>query len=70
MDKIYDEIEQIGVPESSVIIQGNTAFVYVVKDNLVEKRNIKIGKSFLIVGSCVSGSLNQVIRISKIMSSI
>ena len=25
---IYDEIDQIGVPESAVTIQGNTAFVY------------------------------------------
>ena len=41
---IYNEINQIGVPESSVTIQGDTAFVYVVKDNIVEKRNIKIGK--------------------------
>ena len=34
---IYNEINQIGVPESSVTIQGDTAFVYVVKDNIVEK---------------------------------
>ena len=40
---IYDEINQIGVPESAVTIQGNTSFVYVVNDNIVEKRNIKIG---------------------------
>ena len=40
---IYDEINQIGVPESAVTIQGNTAFVYIVKNNVVEKRNIKIG---------------------------
>tara|TARA_B100001093_G_scaffold520234_1_gene613846 strand:- start:5553 stop:6425 length:873 start_codon:yes stop_codon:yes gene_type:complete len=41
---IYNEINQIGVPESSVTIQGNTAFVYIVKNNVAEKRNIKIGK--------------------------
>ena len=41
---IYDEIEQLGVPESSITIQGNTAFVYVVNDATVEKKNIKIGK--------------------------
>ena len=40
---IYDEVNQIGVPESSVTIQGSTSFVYVVKDNTAEKRNIKIG---------------------------
>ena len=41
---IYDEINQIGVPESAVTIQGNTAFVYIVNDETVEKRDIKIGK--------------------------
>ena len=41
---IYDEIEQIGVPESSVTIQGKTAFVYVVNGETVEKTNIQIGK--------------------------
>ena len=41
---IYNEINQIRVPESSVTIQGNTAFVYIVKNNVAEKRNIKIGK--------------------------
>ena len=41
---IYDEISQIGVPESAVTIQGNTAFVYIVNDEIVEKKNIKIGK--------------------------
>ena len=41
---IYDETNQIGVPESAVTIQGNTAFVYIVNDNVVEKKNIKIEK--------------------------
>ena len=41
---IYDEKNQIGVPESAVTIQGNTAFVYAVKDETAEKRNIEIGK--------------------------
>ncbi|MDA7606085.1 efflux RND transporter periplasmic adaptor subunit [Pelagibacteraceae bacterium] len=41
---IYDEIEQIGVPESSVTIQGKTAFVYVVNGETVDKTNIQIGK--------------------------
>ena len=41
---IYDEVQQIGVPESSVTIQGKTAFVYVVNGETVEKKNIKIGK--------------------------
>ena len=41
---IYDEIQQIGVPESSVTIQGKTAFVYVVNGEIVERKNIQIGK--------------------------
>ena len=41
---IYDETQQIGVPESSVTIQGKTAFVYVVNGEIVNKQNIKIGK--------------------------
>jgi len=41
---IYDEIQQIGVPESSVTIQGKTAFVYVVSGETVTKTNIQIGK--------------------------
>ena len=41
---IYDEINQIGVPESAVTIQGNSAFVYIVNDETVEKKDIKIGK--------------------------
>ena len=41
---IYDEVKQIGIPESAVTIQGDTAFVYVVKNNIVEQKNIEIGK--------------------------
>ena len=41
---IYDEVKQIGVPESAVTIQGKTAFVYTVSNNIVEKKNIEIGK--------------------------
>ena len=40
---IYDEVNQIGVPESAVTIQGSTSFVYIVKNETAEKRNIKIG---------------------------
>ena len=41
---IYDENEKIGVPESAVTIQGNSAFVYIVNDNTAKKKNIKLGK--------------------------
>ena len=52
---IYDEIKEIGVPESSVIIQGDTAFVYLVNDNTAEKRVIKIGKRNFGKVSVISG---------------
>ena len=41
---IYEESDEIGVPESAVTIQGNTAFVYVVNNEIAEKKDIKIGK--------------------------
>ena len=52
---IYDEINQIGVPESAVTIQGNTAFVYVVNVDTAEKKNIKMGKRNFGKVSIVSG---------------
>ena len=44
---IYDETNQIGVPESAVTIQGNTAFVYVVNDDAAEKKILKLVKEIL-----------------------
>ena len=41
---IYDETDEIGVPESAVTVQGNTAFVYIVNNEIAEKKDIKIGK--------------------------
>ena len=55
---IYDEINQIGVPESSVTVQGNTAFVYTVNDDTAEKKNIEIGKRNFGKVSVISG-LNE-----------
>ena len=52
---IYDETNQIGVPESAVTIQGNTAFVYVVNTDTAEKKNIKMGKRNFGKVSIVSG---------------
>jgi membrane fusion protein (multidrug efflux system) len=52
---IYNEIMQIGVPESALTIQGNTAFVYIVKDNIVEKKNVEIGKRNYGKVSIISG---------------
>ena len=52
---IYDETKQIGVPESAVTIQGNTAFVYVVDTDIAEKKNIKLGKRNFGKVSIISG---------------
>ena len=52
---IYDETNQIGVPESAVTIQGNTAFVYVVNTDTAKKKNIKMGKRNFGKVSIVSG---------------
>ncbi len=52
---IYDEVNQIGVPESAVTIQGNTAFVYIVNTDMAEKKNIKIGKRNFGKVSIISG---------------
>ncbi len=42
---IYNETKEIGVPENSLLIQGDTAFAYkVLEDNTVEKIEVKIGK--------------------------
>ena len=38
---IYEETDEIGVPESAVTIQGKTAFVYVVNDEIAEKKILK-----------------------------
>jgi membrane fusion protein (multidrug efflux system) len=46
------------VPESAVTIQGNTAFVYTVDNDVVEKRNIEIGKRNFGKVSVLSG-LNE-----------
>ncbi len=42
---IYNETKEIGVPENSLLIQGDTAFAYkVLEDNTIEKIEVKIGK--------------------------
>ena len=52
---IYNEKNQIGVPESSLTIQGNTAFVYVIKNDIAEKKNVEIGKRNFGKVSIISG---------------
>jgi len=42
---IYNETQEVGVPENSLLIQGDTAFAYkVLEDNTIEKIEVKIGK--------------------------
>ena len=67
---IYDEIKQIGVPESSVTIQGDTAFVYIVNNNTAEKRNIKIGKRNFGKVSILSGVSEGDLVISEGISKV
>jgi len=67
---IYDEKKQIGVPESAVTIQGNTAFVYTVNDDTAEKRDIEIGKRNFGKVSVVSGLNEGDIVISEGVSKV
>lgn len=67
---IYDEINQIGVPESAVTIQGNTSFVYIVKNNTAEKRDIKIGNRNFGKVSVLSGIKEGDLVISEGVSKV
>ena len=67
---IYDEIEQLGVPESSITIQGNTAFVYVVNGEKVEKKNIEIGKRNFGKVSVLSGVVEGDLVVSEGISKV
>ena len=67
---IYDEMNRIGVPESAVTIQGNTAFVYTVNDNIAEKKNIEIGKRNFGKVSVISGLDEGDIVISEGVSKV
>ena len=52
---IYDEVNQIGVPESAVTIQGDTAFVYIVNNDEAERKIVEIGKRNFGKVSIISG---------------
>ena len=67
---IYDEVEQLGVPESSITIQGNTAFVYVVSGEKVEKKNIEIGKRNFGKVSVLSGVAEGDLVVSEGISKV
>ncbi len=67
---IYNETNQIGVPESAVTIQGETAFVYVINDDIAEKRIIKIGKRNFGKVSVLSGLDEDEIVVSEGISKV
>mgnify|MGYP001438668247 FL=1 len=67
---IYDEINQIGVPESAVTIQGDTAFVYTVNRDTAERTNIEIGKRNFGKVSVLSGLNEGDIVISEGVSKV
>ena len=67
---IYDEKNQIGVPESAVTIQGNTAFVYIVNGDTAEKKNIEIGKRNFGKVSVISGINEGDVVISEGVSKV
>ena len=67
---IYNEINQIGVPESALTIQGNTAFVYIINNDVAEKKNVEIGKRNFGKVSIVSGVLEGDLVISEGVSKV
>ena len=67
---IYNEINQIGVPESALTIQGDTAFVYIVDSDVAEKKNVEIGKRNFGKISIVSGVSEGDLVISEGVSKV
>ena len=67
---IYNEINQIGVPESALTIQGNTSFVYVVTNDVVERKNVEIGKRNFGKVSIISGVSEGDLVISEGVSKV
>ena len=67
---IYNETDQVGIPESAVTIQGDTAFVFVVNNDTAEQKNIKIGKRNFGKVSVLSGLSEGDIVISEGVSKV
>jgi membrane fusion protein (multidrug efflux system) len=67
---IYNEINQIGVPESALTIQGDTAFVYIINNDVAEKKNVEIGKRNFGKVSIVSGVSEGDLVISEGVSKV
>ena len=40
---IYDERDSLSIPEESLIIQGDNKFVYLIENNILKRKNVKIG---------------------------
>lgn len=40
---IYDERDSISIPEESLIIQGDNKFVYLIDNNVLIRKNVKVG---------------------------
>lgn len=40
---IYDERQSLSIPEESLIIQGDNKFVYLINNNILKRKNVKIG---------------------------
>ena len=40
---IHDEKSSLSIPEESLVIQGNSKFVYLIENNVLKRQNIKIG---------------------------
>ncbi len=67
---IYDQKLQLGVPESAITSQGNTAFVYVLKNQKAFKKNIEIGRRNFGKVSVLSGINEGDIVISEGISKV
>ncbi len=40
---IFDERDSLSIPEESLIIQGDNKFVYLIDNNVLKRKNVKIG---------------------------
>ena len=39
---IYDERDSMSIPEESLIIQGDNKFVYLIDNNVLKRKNVKL----------------------------
>ena len=67
---IYNEINQIGVPESALTIQGDTAFVYIIDKDVAVKKNVEIEKRNFGKVSIISGISEGDLVISEGVSKV